>query len=1030
MADYISKTATLIFCLLLINVVTYAQQNTVSGTVTDSSGHALPGVNIKVKGTTTGTTTGGKGHYQLSVASLRDTLIFSYIGYRTRTIPIKGRTGIDITLRTQTIAGQQMVVVGYGKEQKQNVTVSEASVSSKRLQQTPSTNIAQSLLGKVSGVDITETSGEPGGKPTVRIRGITSITGSNSPLYVLDGTILPGGMPNIDPSEIKSVQVLKDASATAIYGSRGANGVVLITTKQGGSKNGKGKVSYNSYVSLGKLQHELSVLNSKQFLKVQQIAYQNAKKYDPTGWANGAYESPAQKAQEAPRLFNADGKPKYNTDWQKAATHNAITTNQHIAFSNGNANDNYRMSLGYHDGNGLLKYTWLKRYNSRFTIHTRINNWLTTGGFIEYDLQKNRTNSGWASRQLYGSIPISPVKFPNGQWAGNMFYPGMEGGPNLVQFLKQNIEKHKNEQAIINYHVKINLYKGLNFKSSFGATTNNNLYNYYGGKDLPYNSKGVSGRASISQSKNTDWNSENQFTYTKDVKNNHIKALAAVSWEVDKTFNSGVTATGFNTDFFKFNNIGAASNPLPPYSGRNSYSLNSFFGRINYAFKQKYLLTINGRYDGSSKFGSARKYGFFPSVSVGWRISNEKFMRNISFISNLKLRASYGITGSSAISPYQAQGSLGGYTYIFNNQIAKGVGISSLANPNLKWEKNKQADIGLDLNLFNNRFTLTADVYHRKSTNMLLNAPVPTSSGYSTVAQNIGSMRNQGFELNLSSTNIETKRFSWQTDFNITMNRNKVLKLTNGNADIVTPPTIIRVGYPVNSYYGYIRLGTWNTDQAKQAAQYGKLPGDLRYKDINGDGKINAADRVILGNDQNGGYGTLTNTFNYKNVSLTLALQYVIGRDIYNMTVTHEDRVGIANSLTTVLNAWTPQHQNTPIEQLRPERAGYGTVFPYADSRGIHNGSFLRGKNLRLAYNFPDRIINNLTIDNLEIYISAQNFFLLEDPILKKIIYDPTSVSTDVNLNGGVNSFKQGTTTYNGQYPKPETFTFGINVGF
>jgi TonB-linked SusC/RagA family outer membrane protein len=928
----------------------------------------------------------------------------------------------------------EVVVIGYGTQKKSDLTGAITQIGGNDLRKLPNSNIEQSMAGKIPGVAVTLTSGEPGSKPKVRIRGTTSLTGANNPLYVIDGVLMPSSnlpagtspMTFLDPGEIASVQVLKDASATAIYGSRGANGVIIITTKQGNS-GGKGVATYNVFVSMGILPRELSTLNSEQFLEVEDIAFQNAQKYDPVGWANGKYTDPKLKRTD-PRLFDANGKPLYNTDWQKEATQRAITQDHHLSFSHGDFDNNYRIDLGYHNEDGLLRNSWLKRYTGRITVNSKLNNWLSVGGFLNYNLEDQKRNNGpWVGRQLYESIPISPVKFPDGEWAGNEFYQGMEGGPNLIRVLEEVDNRYRTNTMLSNVFANIKIINGLEFRTQFSSVVINQENNLYQGRNISFLSKDQGGIATISNFSNTSWIFENQLTYAKTFNGKHeISALGAASWELNNQFSSRMRNMGYTSDYFKYNNIGTGSNVQPPSSARTADALNSFFGRINYTFNNKYLATITARADGSSKFGINNRYAFFPSGALGWKISEENFMKNISAISNFKLRASYGVTGNSEIGPYQAIGGLGNYIYSFGGQLVNGIGIGALANPNLRWEKNNQYNIGIDLGLFHERVQLTLDYYDRKSENSLLSAPVPSSSGYSSVAQNIGSIRNRGFELGLNSINIENANFRWNTVFNITFNQNRVLRLSEGRSSIITQPTIIQEGSAINSYFGFIRLGTWGKDEAVEAAKYGKRPGDLKYKDINNDGQINQNDRVILGNGLPDAYGALINVISYKNFSLTLDLEYQWGNDIFFATVTEEDRVGIANSLTTVLDGWTETNQNTPLQQIRPMAAGYSTAFPDADSRGVNDGSFIRGRNLQVAYNFPTSKIKNWHLTNLTIYASTQNFFLIEKPLLKKIIYDPTSMS-DVISN---DVFQEGVTQYNGQYPKPTVFTLGLNVNF
>ena len=1022
MAERISTILTITFVLLLFNGIANAQQNTVSGTVRDdSTGSPLPGVNIKVKGTTTGTTTNGSGHYSLNVPSLQDTLIFSYIGYKTRTVPINGRTTINLSLKSQTIAGQQMVVVGYGKQKKSELTGSVGSINSKSLQQSSPTNVQEGLEGKIAGVSVTRGSGRPGGNPEIRIRGFNSISGSNTPLFVVDGVIINNArlanqtspLDYINPQNIKSINVLKDASATAIYGARGANGVVVITTKQ----PNKNRISYNGSVSMGYLPREIPVLNSKQFFHVKETAYQNAQKYGLKGSIPDPKTIEKKFTSGPSKLFNSQLQPIYSTNWQKKGTRTAISYNHHLSFGGGGNNTNYSVSLGYNNQEGIMLASLSKSYSGRAVVNTKVNDWMTAGGSINYDYeyqqQPQPIPDGGTSppRQILETPPFLPVKFPNGQYAKPINYPGMDGGGQPVEISYKRQHRLHTNNVIGNAHLKIHLAKGLQFKSTLGLNITDQKDHYFAAPGLQWIS--THGNASVSDHNIKSWQEEDQLTYQTNFSGNQsFKGLLAASWQKVHSYYFGASVSSLNSLFYRTNNLGAASVSGIPNSNASSYALNSYFARINYSINSKYNFTVTGRFDGSSKFAKANQYGFFPSGAFAWNISNENFLKNNSTISNLKLRLSYGITGNSRIPNYRTVNQLGNYSYDFNKKLVSGVGIGTLANSSLKWEKDKQADIGIDLGLFSGRLSLTSDVYYKKSTNLLLNAPIPATSGYTSVIRNIGSMENRGLEITLNTTNIRKSNFSWSTHFNISMNRNKVLKLVGGQP-IYTFAGIIKEGQPVNSFYGYVNLGTWNTSQAKQAARYGRKPGDIHFADLNNDGKINTHDKKIIGNGLPKGEGSLINTFNYKSFQLVVNLQYEYGNQVDWLT-RYEllDRTGIANSFAEVLNAWTPNHQNTNIAQVRPD-AGY--VKPAENkSSWIFNGSFIRGKRILLAYHFPQNLINKWNIKKLRIYVAADNLFLIT-----------SYPGFDPEVNGFRGGFNKGIDQF--AYPKPRSFQFGLN---
>jgi TonB-linked SusC/RagA family outer membrane protein len=597
----------------------------------------------------------------------------------------------------------------------------------------------------------------------------------------------------------------------------------------------------------------------------------------------------------------------------------------------------------------------------------------------------------------------------------------MEGGNNPVHVATDRYLVLETQSVIGHVYAGLTLLEGLEFRSVVGSNIINQQSNYYGGRRLIWISA-PNGSASVTNNRNNSWQFENYLTYNAAFAGAHrLTAMAGVSWQHVDNFSAVASGSGFSDDFFRYNNLGVATTQTAS-STVNAYGLHSGFSRISYSLKDKYLFTVTARLDGSSKFGSANRYAFFPSGGFAWRLSEEPFMKALPFVSNLKPRLSYGLTGNSETGPYASQGGLGNYTVVFSGAQASGIGVSTLANPQLKWEKTAQLNGGIDLGLFSSRVNLELDVYYKKTTDMLLAAPVPASSGYTQITKNIGSMENRGFELSLNTVNISTKDFAWETTFNISFNRNKVLRLNEGNDDIFPGPdilsssnNIIRAGEPVGSFYGYRRLGTWSTSEEAEAARYGKRPGDLKLWDRNDDGQINDADRLIIGKGVPDAFGIFLNRFRYGNVDLLFELQYMFGNDVLDISKhSAEDRTGIANSYRTVLNAWTPENQQTMIAEIRPPGAGYTTNI---DSHFVEDGSFLRGRNLLLGYTFPRSLTQRLHLRALRVYGSVQNLFVLT----RYGGYDP-------EVSDASQAFAQGITVFG--YPKPRTFTIGLNVSF
>lgn len=1014
----------------------------VSGTVKSFDGIALPGVSVVVKGTNIGTITDVNGKYTVDAFADGSVLSFSFIGYIAQEVPIQGRTTIDITLAEDTKALDEVVVIGYGTQKRSDLTGAVGSVNVDQLQERPAPSLNQALSGRVSGVQVNSNSGRPGGRTTVRIRGFSSINSSNNPLYVIDGVMLPIGnqvqgsqaIDYINPNDIVSVEVLKDASSTAIYGARGANGVILVTTKRG-SKGG-GKVSYNAEFSVPTIgPNRLEVLNAKEYMALEDLAYKNIEKFDPAGWNSGKYKGvdPAIARQDR-RLFDAQGNNLYDTDWLKESTQSKISQNHQLGFSGGNEQTNFSVSLGYRGDEGLVKTSFLKRYSARFTFDSQIKKWLRVGGTLSYTNQnENLVDFDYqVTRTMAESYPVQPVRYENGMYADNRDYPNSQGNFNTLRYLNERQYILGTQTVLGSFYSNISIAKGLEMRTVLGTNvmTQENKQSVSRGLAIAQQ-----GGASVQNQRESFWSLENYLTYNKRFAQIHsLTALLGISWQETNYFRMNSSITGFASDFFEFNNLGAGSTAPGYGSNASRFAFNSYFGRINYSLKDKYLLTVTGRADGSSKFGENHKFVFFPSAALAWRISEEAFLKENNVVSNLKLRTSYGVTGNSEIPPYSSLGVLSSNsTAIINKQRAGGTGLGRLANPDLKWEKTTQSDIGIELGLLKNRLSFEADLYYRKTTNMLLDAPVPTTSGYSTIRKNIGSMENKGIELALTSVNIETSDFSWTTNFNISMNRNKVLALATpsdifgvGGPGFTNQTNIIRVGEPVGSFWGLRRLGIWGTSEADEAAKFTSykggltiLPGDIKYQDVNGDRAINDADRMIIGNGSPKAWGGFRNNLRFKNWDLTVELQYSYGNDVLDMTKhTMEDRVGLDNSYRTVLDAWTPENQNTMVPQVRNLLAGYITN---VDTRWIQDGSFIRGKNVLLGYSFPSGVTDRMKLNRLRLYASVENFFLAT----KYTSGDPEvtlpSFGADAN-----NVFAQGMNFF--AYPRPTTYRLGIQI--
>jgi TonB-linked SusC/RagA family outer membrane protein len=1042
---FVGRLCLLSFLALFISGHTFSQSRSISGKVTDAKdGSPLPGVSVQVKGVSVGSTTDMNGSFTLNVTP-GATLVFTHTGYDGFQLKVGNEETLNVQLQLSKGSMSEVVVIGYGTVKKKDLTGSVGSVKASQLQERPAASVNEALSGRIAGVQVTTNSGRPGGQTRIRIRGFSSINSSNNPLYVVDGVYIPIGnqtlnsnsIDYINPNDIASVEVLKDASGTAIYGARGANGVVLITTKRG--TNGPAKVTYDGNFSVPTIgPKRVHMLNAQQYVDLEDLAYDNIKVYDPDGWAAGSYSSvvdPRVKRKSLPTMFDANGKPLYNTDWLKESLQHKLSQNHQVGVTGGSDNNLYGLFLNYRDDNGLLLNSYLKRYSARFVLDMKPKDWLRIGGSLSYNNQEeNLVDQGTGGlnsvRMITEAFPFLPVKFDDGTWGDNYLYPGAEGGSNPVHIMTDRKYIVNVQNMLGHAYVNLLLGNGFDIKSQVGISVIQRNENQFSGRSLHNISMDQNGTASIFDNREIYWSSETFLNYNKTFHEDHtINGLIGLSWQGTNYASVGASAQNFSTDFFQYYNLGVGSVQNASSSSKSAFAFNSYFGRVNYIYKQKYLFTFTGRADGSSKFGDFHKFAFFPSAAVAWNVGNEDFLKNDKIISHLKLRLSTGLTGNSEIGPYSSDASLSSYVGVFNNTRFSGIGTGRMGNPDLIWEKTAQTDAGLELGLLENRINLEVDAYYRKTTDMLLNTPLPRSTGTPSYMKNVGSLENKGLEFTLRTINIKRQDFSWNTTFNISFNKNKVLSLAtpapifSGNPNFLSNTGIIQVGQPVGSFWGLIREGVWTEAERAEAAKYasyrgGKpiLPGDLKYKDVTPDYAINDLDRVIIGNGNPKGWGSFSNDFSYKNFDLLIELAYMYGNDVLNQSHhSGEDRTGIANSYSSVLDYYQAgkNNNNTMIATIRDTRAGYVTN---VDTRWVEDGSFLRGKNLLLGYNVPAKVFERWKLSKLRVTASVQNFFL-------KTKYS----GNDPEVTTYSDAFAQGQTFFD--YPKPTTYQLGISVG-
>jgi TonB-linked SusC/RagA family outer membrane protein len=1014
------------FMLLAVNAMA---QLKISGRVTDAKDATpLPNVTIQIKGTGSGTITDENGQYSLQVPNGNAVLMVSYTGYTPKEVPVGGQSTLNITLETKTNVLTDVVVVGYGTVRKSDLTGAVSTLKAEQLMDKPVPNVSQALQGKIPGVDVNINSSAPGQTAKVRVRGIGSINSNIDPLYVVDGVI--GVDANqLNPSDIASLEVLKDASSTAIFGARGSNGVILVTTKRGIRGSGAPRISYEGNVNVSTLARHVKTLNSEQFVKVYNEAFANATKFDPAG---GTWTPPvALNHASLPKLFDENDKPLYNTNWEKEVYKPAVSHSHYLLMQGGNEKSAYSLSLGYLDQNGLMIESWFKRYSVRLTMDNDVNKWLTVGGNISFISSKQRVVSDAngslnVPRMVAEEVPIVPVKYPDGTWAGNNDIAGLEGGPNPVHIAQNRYTINNTLAAMGDAYLLFHITKDLDFKTDIGYNLNGQKNNFYSSTDLPHLSQDQGGDASITNFTNSYWQSENYLTWNKQINaRQRMTALLGVSFQEYIQEQSSAETQNFISDFFQWHYLNAGSVRQAISSQDYKWAMNSYFARVTYNINDKYLFTATGRYDGSSKFGGNNKYAFFPSVGAAWRLSEENFLKGSKWINNLKLRASYGVSGNQEIGQYQSLAQIQANNTVLGNANQPSLLPGYIGNPNLKWERSVQGDAGLEASLFNNRVSFNVDYYRRTTKDLLLQAPIAWSAGMqnANVYQNVGSVRNAGVEVNLHTVNVSTKHFTWTTDIVFASNKNKILKLNQGNADIFPGPNflgqtnVLRVGEPIGSFYGMTRLGTYSEAEAAEAAEHSLKPGDRKYI-YNKDGSPYYS---IIGRAYPKWTGTFSSTINYKNWDFSFDIRFVQGVNTA-ATFKHstEDRQTLANSLATVLDAWTPQHQNTMIAQVRSYKFTQDSHF---DTWWVEDGSFIRGQNFTLGYTMPAAFNQRTGIQRLRIYASVQNLFL----ITKYTGYDP-EVDTFNSGYGSNSSFSQNLDFFS--YPRPRVWNLGVSLGF
>ena len=983
------------------------QEVRVSGKVVSGEyEEGIPGVNVRVRGTSTGTVTDLEGNYSLEVPSSESVLVFTAVGFVTQEVQVGNQSTINITLEADVQQLSEVVVVGYGVQRRSDLTGSVSTVSGEDLDRIAVPRVDQALQGQAAGVQITNTQNQPGGEVSIRIRGQNSITGNNNPLVVIDG-ILGGDLKMINPQEIESMEVLKDASATAIYGSRGANGVILITTKRG--KTGAAKINISSYFGTQVVRRTLPVLNAAQ---QRQVLLDHPEEL--------------QVALGIPNIL-AGVDPNVDTDWQDEIFQNAPQNEHQVNISGGTDNTKYAVMGNYFSQDGVVKGSGFERGSIRFNFDQKINEKIEFGinlNLARFTQDNLFLDTGGGSRgagitlEALQMSPMVPVYDEEGNYSGPL-NPGEQiNNPMALVNERPNMVRRNFFQGGV--FADYDITEALTFRTNLAYTNTDNLHQGYSSKVLLESAE--QGEANVAQYSEQDWLIENTLNYSKLIDDLHnLSILGGFTLQGVSRFTDITTGRGFATEVNNFYDLSQAD-AITADSDFWEEKLASFLGRINYSFMNRYLLTLSARADGSSKFAIENKWGIFPSAAFGWKIIEESFMEEISGISNLKLRGSWGMVGSQAISPYQSLASFNtipnAYSWGDNIDVV-GVGAGRVANPSLGWETTEQANIGVDLGLFSNRLSFSADIYKKTTRDLLYDRPLLLYTGYSSQTDNIGSIENKGLELSLNSVNT-TGSFRWSTSANLAINRNKVLDLGDdeeffiqalGTLEWNRTEIVIREGEPLGTFYGYVFDGIYqNAEEVASINDPGAAPGTVKHVDINGDGKIDDEDQTIIGDPNPDFTYGITNEFYYGGFDLSIFLLGRQGGDILNLTRARLSYPGLINSLESTLDYWQGENTSNTQQALGEHNGGMST-------RYLEDASYLRVKNVVLGYTLPSNLLDRLPLTNLRLYLSAVNPLT----ITNYSGYDP-----EVNLRGNSNVLMN---IDHGGFPVFKTYTIGVKIG-
>ncbi|MCD8176031.1 MAG: TonB-dependent receptor [Tannerellaceae bacterium] len=952
------------------------QSRPVTGIVFDNFGEPLIGASIVVKGTTTGTITGLDGDFSIDVPDVQTVLIISYIGYKSQEISVGNQQHLTITLQTDEMGLDEVVVVGYGVVKKKDLTGAVASVNSEKINQMPATDAAQAIQGRIAGVLINNTSTRPGESPSVFIRGKRSISGSSDPLYVVDGIPITGGLNDISPTDIESIDVLKDASATAIYGARGSNGVIMITTKKG--KEGKTQVDYNGYVGIMTVANELRFMNAAEYAETVRESYRANGKYDSAvpNWdldqTIPSFSNDPYTLESLRMAYDANGnydpsKVRSDSEWWKAIQRTGMNTNHQVDIRGGNSKTKFLFGGTYQKINGIIKDEDFQRYSIRMNLDHEISRWFKIGGQTQFSHSVQNRGSNLANSfrvmpmgRLYdddGSV-LPRVSGTDDQW----YNP-------LMKLVEGAVEKpYKVNSFMGSYYAEITLpVDGLRFRSNLGLSSRSI-------QDYDFQS-GAARNTNLNYAKNATENHysytwENLVYYDKTVGDHSFGVTLLQSIQEYVMESNEIPVQGMPSDDLLYYDVSSASTPGKVLSDKYDWRLASFMGRLNYSYKGRYLFTVSTRYDGSSRLADGHKWVMFPAASAAWRINDEAFLSGIEAISNLKLRVGYGTVASSEVDPYATRGTLSMKYYNYGTDKIIGYAPELMPNNTLTWETTGQWNAGIDFGFFRGRISGTMDIYLQNTKNLLLDRQLPVVSGFDKIKSNVGRTRNKGIELNLSTINIQKKDFTWSTDWMVYTNKEEIVELYNGKED--DPGNAWFIGEAIDVFYDYKKVGIWQ-DTPEDLAEMAKFnengsnfkPGDIRLWD-NGDYNINSDDRVILGQYRPKVVASINNTFIYKNFDLNIYFLANFGgmvkNDLRYLNQAHRNG-------NVKVNYWTPDNPTNdfprPIEGV--------DYLPYYETLQYQKTDFIRLKNVTLGYTLPKHLGKKLDMSRCRIYIQADN---------------------------------------------------------